>query len=621
MYDKFPLKIILQSFLIISFVNQFAIGQLSTVRDNTLTKEQSKAPVEFGIYNPDHLEDISPAHYTVRDWREIIDSTWGAGLPTSEKLAIFDAAWDYLDQGYGAFMNIYSNMDSLKLLYRPEIEAGVSRGRFAAIMNYLAFALKDAHTLIEDLPVNAFTAPQPGIPLFISGACVDISYFGAGLTPLPDSSLLVYKSVPNHTLGLQPGDIVLGYDGVPWKQLYKQLLEAQLPLRHSQVGSNDDSEVHILLQSAGLNWHLFEVIDIIKYSTGDTVHLPTSLLLNQSGEIWGNEQMPIPGVEFPDVYNDDFVSWGIVEGTTIGYIYVWSWMVHLDVSEQFYDAVYNLMYNYETTGIIVDFRVNYGGDMRIAHDGYSLLFNETLEIVGFDVRGDPNNHLHMIPSTTHPRYLWRIIADPASFYDKPIAVLTGPNAFSNGDWESVRMQYHPMVRTFGKSTNGAFTISDMPDLGNSDFFFSRATGSGYIIEGHEYMAHKSANIDEEIWLTQEDVVNGDDTVVKRAMEWINNNTSVESGKSDQLSDYYLGNNYPNPFNPTTRISYSIPQSGFITLKVFDLLGNEVAVLVNEDKPAGEYQVEFEASELTSGIYFYWLKAENFMECKKMVFIK
>jgi hypothetical protein len=607
--------------MFVPFIIQSTIGQISPLKENIFSVNQIPHSVQYKVYEPDRLDQISPAHYTVRDWREIIDSTWGAGLPTVEKLAIFDAAWDLLDQGYGAFMNLYSNMDSLKALYRPEVEAGVSRGRFAAIMNYLAYALKDAHTLIEDMPVNAFTELQPGIPLFISGACVDISYFGAGLTPLPDSTLLVYKALPNHSLGLQPGDIVLGYDGVPWKELYKQLLEAQLPLRHSQVGSNDESEIHILLQSAGLNWHLFDTIDIIKYGSGDTTHLPTSLLLNQSGDIWGNEQISIPGVDFPDVYNWDFVSWGVIDDSDIGYIYVWAWFPGYDISEQFYDAVFNLMNNYETTGLIIDFRVNYGGDMRIAHDGYSLLFNETLEIVGFDVRGDPNNHLHMIPSTTHPRYLWRIIGDPASFYDKPIAVLTGPNAFSNGDWESVRMQYHPMVSTFGKPTNGAFTISDMPDLGNSDFFFSRATGSGYIIEGHEYMAHKSANIDEEIWLTQDDVVNGDDTVVKRALEWINNTSPVKDEDISKITDYYLSNNYPNPFNPTTIIRYSIPKRSFVKIVVYDVLGNEIKALADEEMPAGHYEIEFNGSGLSSGVYFYQISANDFVETKKMILIK
>lgn len=90
--------------------------------------------------------------------------------------------------------------------------------------------------------------------------------------------------------------------------------------------------------------------------------------------------------------------------------------------------------------------------------------------------------------------------------------------------------------------------------------------------------------------------------------------------------YYLTQNYPNPFNPTTNIEFRIVEFGFVSLKVFDVLGNEVATLVNEEKPAGEYKVEFEVGAnrqfvLTSGVYFYQLTTENYIETKKMILAK
>lgn len=502
--------------------NTLTSGQIFQVEKSVLQSKNKSVPEGYKHYKPERLKNVPPGQYTRADWAEIIDGTWGPGLPDDEKLSIFDNAWNLIDQGFGAFMNMYINLDSLRNVFRPEIEAGVSRGRFAAILNYLGLALMDQHTYIIDIPVNLQTYPSPGTPLLVLGAATSVDYFGAALTPLADSTLLVYNVLPNHVLGLQPGDIVLGYDGVPWKQLYKQLLDAQLPCILINWGSSNESRTHSILQSAGLNWHLFETIDILKYNTKEIVHLSTSLLQNQQGEIFGNEQLPVPGVDFPDIYHDDYVSWGIIEGTTIGYIYSWSWYWWLDVSDQFYDAVYNLMYNYETTGIIIDSRLNYGGDMRQADAGYSLLFNQTHSIIAFDNRGNPNDHYDMVPSATHPSQLWILQGDPASFYDKPIAYLMGPNSISNGDWESVRIQYHPMTRTFGKFTNGAFTINDNPDLGNTEFAFSRATGSGYMINGHRYMAHLSAELDQEVWLTPDDVANGDDNVVKTALEWLQN---------------------------------------------------------------------------------------------------
>lgn len=94
----------------------------------------------------------------------------------------------------------------------------------------------------------------------------------------------------------------------------------------------------------------------------------------------------------------------------------------------------------------------------------------------------------------------------------------------------------------------------------------------------------------------------------------------ENGTS-QLSSYVLGQNYPNPFNPSTTLNYQIPENSFVTLKVFDMLGREIATLVNQQKPAGKYNVEFNAGNIPSGIYIYTLSTENFKETKKMVLLK
>ena len=89
--------------------------------------------------------------------------------------------------------------------------------------------------------------------------------------------------------------------------------------------------------------------------------------------------------------------------------------------------------------------------------------------------------------------------------------------------------------------------------------------------------------------------------------------------------YMLSNNFPNPFNPTTTISWQSPVSGHQTLKVYDVLGNEVATLVNEFRNAGSYEVEFQSTvfspQLASGIYFYQLRVGNYLETKKMILIK
>ena len=85
--------------------------------------------------------------------------------------------------------------------------------------------------------------------------------------------------------------------------------------------------------------------------------------------------------------------------------------------------------------------------------------------------------------------------------------------------------------------------------------------------------------------------------------------------------YELSQNYPNPFNPVTQINFSIPKQSVVTLRIYDVLGKEVATLVNENKPAGFYTVDFNASDLSSGAYFYRIEAGNFTDIKRMMLIK
>ncbi len=107
------------------------------------------------------------------------------------------------------------------------------------------------------------------------------------------------------------------------------------------------------------------------------------------------------------------------------------------------------------------------------------------------------------------------------------------------------------------------------------------------------------------------------------MRYTGSSSSVNSVSVtvDLPKTYALYQNYPNPFNPTTILKYSIPKSSFVTIKVYDIIGREVAALVNEEKPAGNYFITFNASNLASGIYFYRMQAGNFVDTKKLLLLK
>ena len=99
------------------------------------------------------------------------------------------------------------------------------------------------------------------------------------------------------------------------------------------------------------------------------------------------------------------------------------------------------------------------------------------------------------------------------------------------------------------------------------------------------------------------------------------NYVVSVDENDLVTVYKLHQNFPNPFNPTTTIKYQIPELSFVTIKIYDVFGNEVATLIYEEKPAGNFEVEFYSNGLPSGIYLYTIQAGKFTDSKKMILLK
>jgi hypothetical protein len=142
------------------------------------------------------------------------------------------------------------------------------------------------------------------------------------------------------------------------------------------------------------------------------------------------------------------------------------------------------------------------------------------------------------------------------------------------------------------------------------------------IEAGDYYLRLTAAVNEEVGLSLSDI-QMDNIVLNKSK------LNVRNFKGESLPiDYSLEQNFPNPFNPTTTIRYQLPKDGMVTLKVYDILGAEVATLVNEEKLAGKYEVNFNASDhsgnvrnLASGVYIYRLQANDFISVKKMILLK
>ena len=156
------------------------------------------------------------SQYAAEDWGKVIDSTWGPGQSAADQLNVFDTFWSIIDQQWPGFPNLPLNWDSLRTVYRSQIGSGLSRGRFYALMSRMWLALTEVHSFVTDTKVdyafggglgsNSFQY-RPGVPLLLIGTG-RLDVLGAAVTPMPDSSGLVYRVAPGNPLGLEPGDLV-----------------------------------------------------------------------------------------------------------------------------------------------------------------------------------------------------------------------------------------------------------------------------------------------------------------------------------------------------------------------------------------------------------------------------
>jgi hypothetical protein len=484
------------------------------------------------------------------DWRRIIDSTWGPGLPLSQKLALFDDYAANLLSSFDGFLSLGLNWDSLRTHYRSRIDSTTSRGRFAAIMARFAMSLRDRHTLADDLAVT-YSPLAPGVPVLVLSPYATAEHFGAVLTTLPDSSALVLRAIPNHPLALEAGDIVLGYEGVPWKRLVMELLDAELPVFSDGGIGARSAETHAMLRNVGNNWHLFETIDILKYSTKETLHLPVSPLLSLPPDhMMGNEQLDIPGIPSAYYFNNPFgsnvgrpVDYGKLPTADVGYIRLLSEAPgDFSPDSKFAEAVNAL---WETKGLIIDLRWNYGG-WAFFDAAFGRMFSQRLSTIE-DAYRSGSTTWSLAPSGDGN--VFAIPGNPGSLFDRPIAVLLGPTCVSMGDITAQRLRYHPMVRFFGKSS--AASLGDSKGLaGYTGWFLNYSVSDMFhTSQPGVYLNRSEFPIDEPVWFTVDGVAKGKDEVLERALTWITSLTYAH--------DVALDRTYSRPGLDSVRVTATL----------------------------------------------------------------
>ncbi len=180
----------------------------------------------------------------------------------------------------------------------------------------------------------------------------------------------------------------------------------------------------------------------------------------------------------------------------------------------------------------------------------------------------------------------------------------------------VRLQW----RTAGEMNNFGFEVQRR-SVTSTEFITlpnSFVAGHGTTLQPHDY---EWTDVDASSPQVQYRLKQMDLDGMVHFSEPIAVNTTTTIADEKVVRDYALAQNYPNPFNPTTQIHFELPQSGFVTLKVFDMVGREVATLVNDPRNSGSYTVRFDATNLSSGLYVYRLSAGSYSSVKKMIVMK
>jgi len=519
------------------------------VPQNAIITETPQKIINFlGIDTSDGMSMI----YDTSKWKGLMDMTWGEGVPTEEKLRLFDRFWDTVSATYPCFVNLKRlNWDSLAKSLRDEIATGVSRGRFAGIMSYLVYHLNDAHTSFLDMEIRNSNL-YLGLPAVMSHS---VYMFPGCLTALPDSTALVYDARPDNPFGLMPGDIILGYNGKSLAYLADEIIRHKLPV-YATFGSTYAATTHNMIIATACSWNLYDTIDIKRYN-GGIEHISTTKM---AGCHYFNpcfEIIPPKNIKFPalyDLYKGKQNVCGVIDGTHTGYIAMFSCM---DKSgDSLYKHVREMVEKKKVNGLIIDIRTNLGGLFSAFDKTYCYLSDLSLvNWLSYGERSDPKDRY----STVWLPYIaqaYNLYDDDPNKFDGPIVILTGPNAMSSGDFLPLTFKNYPRVKIFGEPTSGAFGAIKMIELDGPEYYYATMqTANFYLVSDDpvKFLSHREIPVHQNIWLSPESVAEGYDNVIGAALAWVDTHTGVEETADGQKLEIY-----PNPAN------------SYINIKGYDL---------------------------------------------------
>ena len=285
---------------------------------------------------------------------------------------------------------------------------------------------------------------------------------------------------------------------------------------------------------------------------------------------------------------------------------------------------YQLMYD-QTEPTAAEYPLLVGGDsVAVVFDGLNIAGAKLDSIrVALRQAGSLSGNIYKYSGSNTPTPIGKLLTPNHITATSNIAIRPPSNyPVPWNNWVKINLiplnidATNNFVVSFGM--NGLYTDSQSGD--NRIMITKKPFASAY--HSYEKLKHgRNGSFADNLWRAAFDYINGV-VVTYLIRAYVSYNvTGVQKTIELMPETYKLEQNYPNPFNPITTIKYSVAKSGFVKIKVYDILGKEAANLVNENKPSGNYSVEFNASKLASGVYFYSIYTDNFIQTKKMIVIK
>jgi hypothetical protein len=482
---------------------------------------------------------------------------WGELPADPDTLPVlFQDIWGFIRTNFAGFKGIIKSeenpdgidWDAYGDYVYEEIQYVDNYGDFARYATYMAYVLEEGHANISTgrLSGGRRTTPfRPHVPIFNTDV---VSRIGACYTVTPDEELVVTYVIDKeeNPYNLEPGDEIVGFNGIPWTEWYPRLLESGIPINGSPASSKGARRFN-LLRSGMTNVNLFEKINILRYKTGeietlDIVHLPFNWIdYNPCVDYIGD----VPGVNPPKIsaYRNfkDVLTTGIISGTNIGYLYLTGCPSGFDdfedpaywdpykteFSGEFNLAIIEML---ETDGLIIDLRYNTGGKADPLYKGIAKLVENPEDFDIFTrVRRDTQDvDILALEEIVGQRSVFKG-EDPDTNYDKPIVVLTGPDCISACDFLVATLAKFPDFTIIGWDNNGSFT-----GVAGETYKFGDDTISRYIplnagayydeeqVENEEFelLLRRSDFVQTKIWHNKEDIAKGIDTVREYALNLI-----------------------------------------------------------------------------------------------------